>query len=299
MIRLLFSVAVSSTLLLVVTNTIHAAQPNDDDTTPIESNAEDQADQESEPAPEKLPKTETEEPPEVETGKAPESEKPVETEADEPIETIPDEPIQTSDIEPLKNKTEKKREVDTEEQTKPKLHWRDDPKTLRHPGSYIGFGVGYTNAHSWFKPKEDEFDDKLSIGPFHCWQTMFRVGDAFFEWFALGFQIDMIYGGYGGPESISAFALRLDTTFYPWRGGLGIRPSVGLGFAYASGEEDYKTGYGGPASLSLALIYEIRLTRLLVLAPVAQVYWIAGEDFNGLFFFIGLEFLKWFDTPTG
>ncbi len=185
-----------------------------------------------------------------------------------------------------------------DDQSEPKLHWRDDPKTLRHPGSYIGLAIGYNNARTWFVPQEDEFDDEVSLGPYNGWQFSFRTGDAFKEWFAIGFQIDMSYGGYGSEGTIGAFGLLLDTTFYPWRG-LGIRPSLGLGFSYAQGKEQFEFGFGGPGSLSLALTYEFRVSRLIALAPVVQASWITGEDFNGLFFFFGLEFLKWFDTPTG
>jgi hypothetical protein len=137
------------------------------------------------------------------------------------------------------------------------------------------------------------------VGPVHARQTTIRVGDAFFEWFAVGFQIDIVRTFTQAKSStMSAFGLLLDTTFYPWKG-LGIRPSIGLGFAYALGEHDFETGFGGPFDLALALTYEFRLGRLIVLSPVAQVNWIRGDEFDSLFFTFGLEFAKWFDTATG
>lgn len=177
-------------------------------------------------------------------------------------------------------------------------NWRDDPCVMRHPGSYLSVGAGYAFAHTWFVPLEDEFDDKLKYGPFHSWQVFFRVGDAFFEWLALGFQVDMTSGKISDKTVTAGMALLLDATFYPIAG-LGIRPSVGLGFSYASGEQEFEFGFGGPGTFSLALTYEFRIMRLLVIAPVAQTYWITGDDYDELLVFFGLEFLKWFDTPTG
>jgi hypothetical protein len=189
-------------------------------------------------------------------------------------------------------------EKGSEGQERKKLHWRKDPATLRHPGSYIGFGGGYTQSRAWFVPQEEEFNDELRLGPFHSWQSIFRVGDAFFEWLAVGFQINLTYGRHGDSQIMGAFGLLLDVTFYPWRG-FGIRPSVGLGFSYASGEKDFEFGYGGPGDFSLAITYEFRLTRLFAVAPVAQVYWITGDDYDAFSFCFGIEFIKWFDTPTG
>lgn len=189
---------------------------------------------------------------------------------------------------------EKKEPVESEK----KLHWRADPATLRHPGSYIGFGGGWAQHRIWFTPQQEEFDDELEMGPFNAWQSIFRVGDAFFEWLAVGFQINMTYGWHGDNQIMGGFGLLLDVTFYPWRG-LGIRPSVGLGFSYASGEKDFEFGFGGPGDFSLAITYEFRLTRLFAVAPVAQTYVITGEDYTAFSFCFGLEFVKWFDTPTG
>ncbi|MDJ0764414.1 MAG: hypothetical protein QNJ97_15665 [Myxococcota bacterium] len=178
------------------------------------------------------------------------------------------------------------------------VHWRCDPSVLRHPGSYIAAGVGYTQGRAWFIPDRDEFDEDIFIGPVHGYNTTFRVGDAFFEWLAIGFQVNIIGAIEQEENAISAFGLLLDTTLYPLRG-LGIRPSVGLGFGYAVGKADYETGFGGPLNLALAVSYEIRLTKLIVLAPVAQIGWIRGDNFDTLSFGVGLEFQKWFATPTG
>ncbi len=261
------------------------ASPDDDPGNAVEKETEPEA---------AAPSQENEQPPSEET--TDEASKPEEKELTEPTPKAQEEvPAEESPSE-----TEKKEETDTEaeEETETKLHWRDDPKNLRHPGSYIGFGAQYSNVHTWFTPQEEEFAEKMSLGPFHSWQAVFRVGDALREWFAIGFQIGMTYGGYGSTETTGGFTLLLDTTFYPWRG-LGIRPSVGLGFSYAQGKEDYEFGFGGPGCLSLSITYEFRISRLFAIAPIAQILWITGEDFNGLYLSGGLEFIKWFDTPTG
>ncbi|MBW2530637.1 MAG: hypothetical protein JRI55_04110 [Deltaproteobacteria bacterium] len=182
-----------------------------------------------------------------------------------------------------------------EEQAENTVHWRDDPTVKRHTGSYIGGAVGYMQSRAWLPETEDH--DKLSFGPLHTWQAAFRVGDAFAEWFALGFQID-ITNTVGGPPTLGAFNLMLDATFYPWEG-LGIRPSLGLGLGFAQGKESWEFGGGGPGCFSLALTYEFRVLPLFVIAPVVQVYGIVGEDFDGLFLFFGIELLKWFATATG
>ena len=176
----------------------------------------------------------------------------------------------------------------------PALDWRHDPTVKRHPGSYLGGGLGYVQSRSWFVPQEDEYDDPVDIGPLHGWGAFFRVGDAFLEWLALGFQIDMTSSISGDARSIAAFGLLLDITFYPWKG-FGIRPSVGVGFSYATGKADFEIGYGSPLDVSLALLYEFRLSRLFAVAPIAQVYWVTGEDYDGLFLFFGLELIKWFE----
>jgi len=177
----------------------------------------------------------------------------------------------------------------------PAVPWRSDPAVKRRPGSYLGGALGYAQARVWV-PANDTHED-LALGPVHTWELAFRVGDAFTEWFAVGFQIQIV-NGKNDAAQISAFDLLLDATFYPWRG-LGLRPSVGIGFAYGRGEHAWETGGGGPGCLALGVLYEIRITRLFTIAPVVQVSWIAGEEFDGLFFFAGIEFVKWFMTATG
>jgi hypothetical protein len=167
----------------------------------------------------------------------------------------------------------------------------------RHPGSYIGGGVGYAQGRAWIPEKKDEHGD-LALGPVHTWQIHFRVGDALAEWFALGFQVSAANIVARRTEGVTAFNLFLDTSIYPIAG-LGIRPSFGLGFSYARGKTDTEFGYGGPGSLSLAVLYEFRILRLLVVAPVVQAYWITSKTYDGLFLFFGLELLKWLDAETG
>jgi len=176
-----------------------------------------------------------------------------------------------------------------------KPHWRDDPSVKRRPGSYIGGGAGYSQIRAWVEANEDHGD--LEFGPMHSWYASLRVGDAFTEWFALGFQVELA-NAYQGKEQVGAFNLLLDASFYPI-GGLGIRPAVGLGLGFANGKEEWEFGGGGPGCVSLSFLYEFRITRLFVVAPVAQVFWITGQGFDGLFLFFGLELIKWFETPTG
>jgi hypothetical protein len=177
----------------------------------------------------------------------------------------------------------------------PKPGWRDDPGVRRHPGSYIGGAIGYANLRAWV-PENAEHGD-LAIGPLHTWMLAFRVGDAFCEWFAVGFRID-ISSNTRGEETIGLFDLMLDVSFYPWEG-LGLRPSVGLGLGFASGKEEWEFGGGGPGAAALAVLYEIRVTRLFVLAPVVQVVYVGGEEFDAVAIFAGVEILKWFATATG
>jgi len=177
----------------------------------------------------------------------------------------------------------------------PKTDWRSDPGVRRHPGSYLGGAVGYANLRAWV-PENDDHGD-LAIGPLQTWMIAFRVGDAFCEWFAVGFQID-IANNTRGDEQIGLFDLMLDVSFYPWKG-LGIRPSVGLGLGFASGKEEWEFGGGGPGAVALAVLYEIRVTRLFVLSPVVQVVYIGGEEFDAFAIFAGIEILKWFATATG
>ncbi|MDD5308015.1 MAG: hypothetical protein PHU25_11895 [Deltaproteobacteria bacterium] len=183
-------------------------------------------------------------------------------------------------------------------------HWRDDPSVLRHPGSYIGGGGGVVRSYAWLPAKKGTGNvsfagehDALAFGPLWGWQAFVRVGDAFMEWLAIGFQID-ITSASGNKQTIAAFDLMLDVSFFPWEG-LGIRPSVGLGFGYAQGEQSWQFGGGGPATLSLAVLYEIRMTRFFVIAPVVQAYWITGQEYDAVVIFAGIELIKWFATATG
>jgi hypothetical protein len=194
-------------------------------------------------------------------------------------------------------KSEKKTEAKSEE----KLHWRKDPSVLRHPGSYLGGGMAYTMAFAWYTYEQRDFSRDYAIGPVHSSSMFLRAGDAFFEWLAVGFQVHIISGTYAGTkaEGTAGFGLLVDTTLYPWKG-LGIRPSVGLGFGYAqAGAEEYKFGFGGPACLSLSLTHEFRIARLITLGPVVQVSWIVGQDYDSLYVTFGLELLKWFMTAEG
>jgi hypothetical protein len=186
-------------------------------------------------------------------------------------------------------------EPDPEPDGAPEVHWRDDPNTKRHPGSYIAAGAGYAQVRAWLEANEEHGD--LEFGPMHSWFASLRVGDAFTEWFALGFQVE-ISNAYKGKQQIGAFNLMLDASFFPIAG-LGIRPAVGLGLGFANGEEEWEFGGGGPGCVSLSLLYEFRILELLAVAPVAQGFWITGQGFDGLFLFFGVEFVKWFETPTG
>lgn len=175
------------------------------------------------------------------------------------------------------------------------LHWRDDTEVKRHPGSYIGGSSGYSLAWAWLEANKEHGD--LEFGPMGSWFASLRVGDAFFEWLALGFQVG-ITNASEGKKRVGAFNLLLDASLYPV-GGLGIRPAVGLGLGFATGNEEWEFGGGGPGCLSLAVLYEFRITQLFVIAPVAQGFWITGQGFDGLFVFLGIELIKWFETPTG
>jgi hypothetical protein len=216
--------------------------------------------------------------------------------------------------EPLSPEVESDKAVEDEEKTaaSPELseeeaaaaarQKRRYPTDKRHPGSYMGGAIGYTMANSWYRVEISEYEREYDLGPLHGTSTIVRVGDAFFEWFAVGFQIDLVSANnfYQSKEKMmSGFGLYLDTTFYPWRG-FGLRPSVGLGFSYAqTGTDRHEFGFGGPASLSFAVTYEFRLPRLFTLGPVFQIAWTAGEDYNAMFFTVGIELLKWFMTPEG
>ncbi len=176
-----------------------------------------------------------------------------------------------------------------------KLHWRKDPSLKRRPGSYLGGGFNYVNANVWVEETEDH--DDLRFGPMHSWGINFRVGDAFTDWFALGFQI-LLSSARADHNQVSMFGLLFDISFYPWKG-LGIRPAVGIGMGFAQGENKWDMGGGGPGCLSLAVLYEIRVGRLFSIAPMVQTTWIVSDGYDQINIFIGLEFMKWFRTATG
>lgn len=182
-----------------------------------------------------------------------------------------------------------------------KKAWRRDPSVPRRPGSYLGGGFGYSMVNARYTVSEKDLVEDYNVGPAHGTVSFIRVGDAFFEWFAAGFQIDIISATFAGKDSEggAAFGLYVDTTFYPWRG-LGLRPCVGVGFGYAqAGKESYELGFGGPLTLSFAATYEFRVLRSFTMGPVVQISWIKGEDFDAVFFNVGLELLKWFRTAEG
>jgi hypothetical protein len=149
---------------------------------------------------------------------------------------------------------------------------------------------------AWLEKNDDH--SALAYGPLHGYDVYLRVGDAFAEWFSLGFQMGLINGN--GKAQLAGFALMLDTAFYPFAG-LIVRPNVGLGIMYAQGKKEWELGYGGPAVLSLSLGYELRVTRKFYICPTASLMWVTknDEDFDSLTLFLGLELLKWFMTATG
>ena len=195
----------------------------------------------------------------------------------------------------IADEAEPANDIETKDTPDSGLHWRDDPAVARHPGSYLSGGAGYSQSRAWLAAN-DEHDD-LAFGPLHTYFGSLRVGDAFFEWFAVGFQV-LLTNASTDTEQIGAVGLLLDVSFFPWEG-LGIRPAVGLGLGFANGTEDWEFGGGGPGCFSLSVLYEIRVTRLFVIAPVVQTAYIMGQEFDGLFLLFGLEFTKWFATATG
>lgn len=170
-----------------------------------------------------------------------------------------------------------------------------EPESKRRPGSYLGATTAYVQSRAWVEETDDH--DDLGFGPLHTWGLAFRVGDAFADWFAVGFQV-FFTSKRSEEESIGAFELMLDASFYPYAG-LGVRPSVGMGLGFASGKNEWESGGGGPACLALAVLYEFRGPWLFSIAPVVNVSWITGEGFDGLFLLIGVEITKWFKTATG
>lgn len=170
-----------------------------------------------------------------------------------------------------------------------KVHWRDDVSVRRRPASYVGGALNYAQLRTWLSANDDH--KALAFGPIHTFATVFRVGDALTDKFCLGFQIQWL-NGKDNKKQISAFALLLDMTFYPYKG-LGIRPSAGFGFGFAQGENKWEFGFGGPGTLSFSLLYEFRLTKKLTLAPVAQTTWLTGDEYEGFFTLFGVEMLFW------
>jgi hypothetical protein len=179
--------------------------------------------------------------------------------------------------------------------------WRHDPSSRRRPGSYLGGSLGYAMAFSWFTYEQRDFRRRYEIGPVHGLAGAIRAGDAFFDWLAVGFQVNITAGTFGdvNKQKTAGFGLYLDTTLYPAMG-FGIRPSVGLGFAYSqAGKESYKFAFGGPLSLSVSLTYEGRISRWWTLGPVVQLSWITGDQYDVMYITFGLELLKWFRTAEG
>ncbi len=169
------------------------------------------------------------------------------------------------------------------------LHWRKDPTIRRRPASYVGGSINYIQARTWIDENEDH--KKLNYGPLHFVATTIRVGDAFSDKFAMGFQVQSV-NIKADEVQVSAFALLLDLSFYPWKG-LGVRPSAGFGFGFAQGKNKWEFGFGGPGTLAFSLLYEFRLTRKLTLAPVVTTTWITGDGFDSLFALAGIELLFW------
>lgn len=242
---------------------------------------------------EREPATEDQEPPEPDQAPEPPPEEEPPPAPEQPQESTEPtgEETKSADGEAAPQETEEAAKDEDGEQ----VSWRDDPSVKRHPGSYIGVGAGYAQVRAWVEANEDHGD--LEFGPFHTWYASLRVGDAFAEWFALGFQVE-VTNTTSGKEQVGAFNLMLDASFYPIAG-LGIRPALGLGLGFANGKEEWEFGGGGPGCFSLSVLYEFRILRLFAVAPVAQAFWITGQGFDGLFLFFGLEFIKWFETPTG
>ncbi|MBN2343593.1 MAG: hypothetical protein JXX29_18545 [Deltaproteobacteria bacterium] len=164
----------------------------------------------------------------------------------------------------------------------------------RRPASYVGGSLNYAQLRTWVEETDDH--RKLTFGPLHSVANVFRVGDALHEKFALGFQIQFL-NAKKDHEQVSAFALLLDATFYPWKG-LGIRPSAGFGFGFAQGENKWEFGFGGPGTLSFSLLYEFRITRKFTLAPIAQMTWLTGDGYDSLFTLFGIEMLFWLSNKN-
>jgi hypothetical protein len=164
------------------------------------------------------------------------------------------------------------------------------PSTRRRPSSYIGGSVNYLQLHAWLAANDDH--KKLQLGPLHGFAPTFRVGDALTEYFSLGFQVQFLIAKTAN-QQISAFAIMLDASFYPWRG-LGIRPSAGFGFSFAQGSNDWEFGFGGPGTLGLALLYEFRISKVMTLAPIVQATLVGSDGYRSLAILFGVEITAWF-----
>ena len=188
--------------------------------------------------------------------------------------------------ETVKSKTDA---ADASQHVSKDVHWRDDPTIRRRPASYIGGAMNYIQVYTWLAENDDH--RKLSYGPLHFVAGTFRVGDAFGDKFAIGFQMQSV-NAKNEEVQISAFALLLDLSFYPWKG-LGVRPSAGFGFGFAQGENKWEFGFGGPGTLSFSLLYEFRITKKMTLAPVVTTTWLTGEGYDAMFALVGIEMLFW------
>ena len=179
--------------------------------------------------------------------------------------------------------------------------WRRDKSVPRRPGSYLGGSSGVGLGYAWFKTTHRELELDFDLGPMVGSVLAIRVGDAFLEWLTVGFQVNIFSATYSGAEEpkTAAFALLIDTVFYPWRG-LGLKPAVGLGFSYGqAGTESFQIAMGGPTTLAFGISYEFRVSRFFTMGPSIQATWTTGDDYNAFYLIFALEFLKWFKTAEG
>ncbi|MBN2801671.1 MAG: hypothetical protein JXR91_01115 [Deltaproteobacteria bacterium] len=188
-------------------------------------------------------------------------------------------------------KTEDSNSIEDLSQTnKENINWRKDPKVKRHPASYLGGSLNYQQLYSWLDENKDH--KKLTFGPLSGFAPTFRVGDAFAEFFTIGFQVQFLIAKTSATQ-ISSLAILLDATFYPWRG-LGIRPSAGFGFSFTQGKNQWEFGSGGPGTLALALLYEFRISRYITIAPIVHTTYIASDGYKSLALLFGVEMTAWF-----
>jgi hypothetical protein len=214
---------------------------------------------------------------------------------------MPREAATSPDTALTKQMSDNERPAVRKKEEKPNKRWRLDKSVPRRPGSFMGGSSGVAMAYAWYTTEQQDLELTFDLGPIWASAMSIRVGDAFFEWFTVGFQINFISGGFGGEDDpkTAGFALFLDTAFYPWRG-LGLRPSVGLGFSYAqAGTESYQISFGGPATLGFAVSYEFRVTRLFTMGPSIQFTWTTGDEYDCAYLIFALEFIKWFKSAKG